>query len=269
VKIFQFSLKDERGWLLLWSAGIVLVVSFIISLYPALGETFGEMIRSFVDKTSMIKGFIGLYAPLMVGRSYFDLWLCMEFFSYFGVLVGFYPVIYATGVISGDLERGTLEMLLAQPVSRRRVLVEKFAALLLILLLLCIVGYASLVGATALWVQERASFLEYAYIFLNNYFLLLALAGISFFCATLLNEQRPALGLSIGVILVSFILNKGLSGAGIALWLARLTPFFYADATKILTTGQIHWGDNLVLAAVGTVFFALALIIFQRKDIAD
>lgn len=267
MKIFRFSLKDERIWLLLWGMGVVVVVSFVVFLYP-LYPFLGEMLKSFADKTSMSKGFIGLYAPLMRGRSYFDLWLCMEFFGYFGVLVGFYPAIYATSAISGEVERKTMEMLLAQPVSRQRVLLEKFTALMLNLLVLCAVGYLALVGAAALWVKEEASFREYFYVFLNNYFLLFALAGFSFFCATLLNEQRAALGLCVAVILVSFILNRGLSAAGVALWLARLTPFYYAEATKILTFGQINWGDNFILAGVGAVFFCAAAVVFQRKDIA-
>jgi ABC-2 type transport system permease protein len=264
LKIFLWSLKDERLWLLVWAGGIIGVVSFIIYLYPLIGE----MMKGFLDKDAIIKALVGRDASLMMDRSYFDVWMCLEFFSYFGILVGAYPLIFASGALSAEMEHGTMEMLLAQPVSRTRVVLEKFAALMVNMLLLCAVGYLAVLAGALLWVDEQASFREYIYIFINNYFLLFSLAAFGFFCCVLINGQRTALGLIIGAAVVSFLVYRALSAAGKALWLTYLTPYRYADATKILATGRFNWDDVIILTLIGLAFLYASVAFFKYKDIA-
>ncbi len=263
MKIFSWSLKDERVWLLVFSAGIVGISAFIIFLYPLIGE----MMKGLLDKEEIIRALVGRDASLMKDRSYFDVWMCLEFFSYFGVLVGVHPLIFATGAVSAEVERRTMELLLAQPVSRTRVLSEKFLALMVNLLVLCVIGYLAVFAGASLWVDEDASFQEYIYILINNYFLLIFIAAFGFFCSVLIDGQRTALSLTLGVIVTSFIVYRALSAVGMAAWLTYLTPYRYADATKILSTGGFNWSDNIILAVAGAAFLAGALILFGRKDI--
>jgi len=51
----------------------------------------------------------------------------------------------------------------------------------------------------------------------------------------------------------------------VAVWLPRLSPYYYADTTKALATGRAAWGDLLVVVAA---FLAGAVAVFRRKDIA-
>ena len=173
MNIFKWSLKDERVWLLVWIAGIIAYSFFVIFFYPLIGE----MMKGLLDKEAIVRAIVGRDAALMMTRSYFDVWMCLEFFSYFGVLFGAYPLIYAAGAISAEVERRSMEMLLAQPISRTRVLLEKFTALMINILILCLVAYLSVLAAASLWVEEQASFHEYIYIFVNNCFLLFFLGA--------------------------------------------------------------------------------------------
>ena len=264
MNVFLWSLKDERRWLVLWSAAAAAVIAFIIALYPA----FGETVDTLVGKPEMLRIFMGRYADLMLERSVFDRWLGLEFFAQFGVLVGLYGLIFASSALAGQLERGTMELLLAQPVSRTRVLLESFAAVAVNLLVICVVSFGALLAAVAIWVDEPGSARTYACVLLNQYGLLLALAAVGFFCAVLVDSQRAALSLSIGVDLLVFVVYKALTVAGVALWLARLSPYYYADATKTLATGRAAWGDLLVLVVVAAAFLAGAVAVFRRKDIA-
>jgi len=263
VKILLWSLKDERRWLALWSAAAAAVVAFIIALYPA----FGDNVDALLGKPELLRIFMGRYAPLMLERSLFDRWLGLEFFAQFGVAVGLYGLIFAASALAGQTERGTMGLLLAQPVSRTRVLLESYGAVAFNLFVICAVSFAALLAAVALWVDEPGSTATYALVLLNQYALLLAIAALGFLCAVAVNGQRAALSLSIGVDLLLFVLYKALSAAGVALWLARLSPYYYADATKTLATGQPAWADILVLLAVAGALLAAALAVFRRKDI--
>lgn len=265
MKIFKWSLKDEMGWLMFWAIGIAGFVTFVIFLYPLVGE----VLRSFLDKEAITKAFMGRYALQMLERSYFDVWLSMEFFAWFGVLLAIYPLIYASNSITREVRDRSLEILLAQPVSRSRVLIEKFLALIVNLAVLCAVGFLALVLAATLWVDESASFVGYSYIFINNFMLLFTIAAFGFFCSVLINDQRAALSLTFGAVMGSFLVYKVLSGVGVALWLTYLTPYRYADATKVLAMGRFNWGDNIVLAIAGAALLTGAVAFFERKDIAS
>lgn len=264
MKIFRWSLKDERLWLFLWSAGIFGIVCFVISLYPLIGD----MMSSLINKDLIIMIFGGRYAPLLKDRSYFDLWLSMEFFGWFGALAGVYPMIFASGSISAEAGRGALEMVLAQPVSRTRVLVEKFLALQVCLLVICAAAFAALVGSAAIWVDEPAYRTAYAWIMLNNYFLLFCLSAFAFLAAVMIDDQRTVLSVTIGAAISSYIVNRTLTSLGVAEWAARLTPFFYADSTGTLATGRPAFADNLVLVVAGLALLGLAIVMFNRKDLA-
>ena len=263
MKVLVWNLRDELRWLLFWLAGTGAWTCFVVALYPAFGEAFADM----VSKVPLMKVFMGQFAYGLMDRSLLNAFLGLEFFSWFGVFVGIYPLIFTSSAIAGEVEGRTMEMLLAQPISRSSVLLGKFAAISINLGVLCAATFFILGAAIAICVQDVVSVREYIYVLFNTYLLLITIAGIGFLCSVLIHSQRAALSVSLGFVLFSFILYEGLSIVGVAQWLTRLSPFYYADATKILATGKPDWGDNAILALVAVAFVSAALALFRRKDI--
>lgn len=264
MKIFLWNLKDELRWVLLWTVLVGSVICFVVGLYPS----FGETLEAFIGKTGLLKIFMGRFAPNMVGQNMFDMWLALQFFIYYGMLAGFYGLIYASNAIAGEVERQTMEMLLVQPVSRWRIILEKFAVVIVNMAVLCTLSFFILVDAISIWVDEIPSYRVYVYVFINKYFLLLVLTAFGFLCSVLVNGQRLAITVSIAALLFTYLVYKSLITANVGLWLARLMPYYYADATKVLNAGKLDWGDNLVLILVTVAFLAAALVLFRWKDIA-
>ena len=71
---------------------------------------------------------------------------------------------------------------------------------------------------------------------------------------------------AVRAMLSSRIIVRDCGALHVAVWLPRLSPYYYADATKTLATGRAAWGDMLV--AVAAAFLAGAVAVFRRKDIA-
>ena len=143
--------------------------------------------------------------------------------------------------------------------------------------MLCTAVFFILLAAIVAWGPVSPSTRKYAYIFLNTYFLLLTIAAFGFLCSVLIRNQRAALSVSGGIVLFGFVVAKVLSflalceensDARVIQWLNRLTPFHYADPIKVLVTGKVDWGDNLILVLVATALLSAALVLFRRKDIA-
>jgi ABC-2 type transport system permease protein len=265
MKILIWTLKDELSWLVFWTIAMGGYMCFSVALYPAFSEMFENMMISI----PMVKVFLGPFAPELMSSSLLDAFLGLEFFAWFGILVSFYPLIYASSTIVGEIERGTMEILLAQPISRSRVFLEKFTVISVNLAGLCTACFVICLVAISVCVSESPSVGRYAYTFLNSYFLLLVIAAFGFLCSVLISNQRSALSVSAGFVLFNFVFYKGLDAMGVAQWLTRLSPFYYADPIKILATGEVHWFNNFVLLLVAAIILSTALVLFQRKDIAS
>ena len=262
-RILEWALRDNGAVLAIWIAGVCIMYMLIVYLFPSLGD----IVDAYMEESALILAMIGKEAEYLESQRIFDMWLTMEIFSWMGVLLSAYVVIYAAGALAGEVESGTMEMLLAQPVRRRAVALGKFIALAVNLAVLPAAAYFSIVLAHMLWVDDSASFAVYAEIFLNNYLLLFCFAGFSFLISAGADEQKKVIGIGMGVALGTFMINMVISIARKWTILARLTPFYYCDASKILHRGGISPQDAAVLFFAGVIFMLLAVRRFESRDI--
>lgn len=263
MKICVWNLKDDWGWLLGCTVVIGIVICFLVSIYPS----YSQMMDDLFKNLPLVQAFMGRFARELISVSLVDAFFTLEFFSWFAVMLSLYPLMDAGSAIAGELEHRTLDVLLAQPISRSRVLLEKFLAISIHLAVLCLASFLILWAALAVWVSESPSIREYALIFLNLYGLLLVITAFGFFCSVLLPTTQTVVAVGFGCILLSFIFHKGLIAFDKTQWLARLTLFYYADPTKILVRGTLDWTDSLVLFVIGGALLVASLILFERKDI--
>lgn len=263
MKICAWNLKDDWGWLLGCTVLIGIVICFLVSLYPSYSQMVGDL---FVN-LPIAKSFMGPFAGELISTSLIDAFFTLEFFSWFGVMLSLYPLMDAGIAIAGEVEHRTLDVLLAQPISRSRVLLEKFLAISIHLAILCLASFLILWAALAVWVSESPSIREYGLVFLNLYGLLLVITAFGFFCSVLLPSTKAVVAVSFGSILLSFVFHRGLSAFDKTQWLARLSLFYYADPTKILVRKSLDWADSMVLIVAGGGLLITSLILFERKDI--
>lgn len=179
-----------------------------------------------------------------------------------------YPVGFAAGAIAGERQRGTLEVLLSRPVSRRS---------LYLTLLVAIVGAAivTAVGMTAGTVAGAALYGvaggldagELAILLLNTVLLLAALGGISLAASASFDRLTPAIGIALAVTLFGYVLEILGTLWPDAAFLQPYSLFHYLRPLEILG-GEAVPGDLLVLAGVLVASTAYGLWRFPRRDLA-
>ncbi|ODR82101.1 ABC transporter permease [Haladaptatus sp. W1] len=193
--------------------------------------------------------------------------LAVELYQFFWLLLlGVYVAYLAGSLIAGDVERDRMDMLLATPVSRSKVLVEKFASLLPTLVILnVIVGivvYGSVVG-----VGESVSLSDLAVVHLLSIPYLLACGGIGLLLSVLFDREDIAQRGGLGAVFALFLLNSVGESADMG-WLGALSPMHYYDPTAILVSGSYDWtGAGILLVGIAALV-SVSLVIFQRRDIA-
>jgi ABC-2 type transport system permease protein len=172
--------------------------------------------------------------------------------------------------IAGELEGGTLELVLTHPVSRSRYLRSWIAILVPGAVA---IAFAYSVGCIVAWELFRPSggrldpwyMLESA---LYTSLLLIAIAGVSLLASARSSERGRALAWAVGLVVGSYAWNFLLSLVSALRPIAHVSPWWYYAPGSLIASGGVPWLDASVLAAIAVVSIAWALRTFVRRDLA-
>lgn len=208
----------------------------------------------------------------------------------------------AAGAIAGEIDRGTMELLLAQPVARSRVILAHFLVDLITIPTLCL----ALWGGTWLgcWMtgpieardaseaklpfparmdpdQLRLDPGAFGAALVNVGALVFAVTGYTIYISSQGRFRVRVLGLAVLVTLLMFLVNVVGQMWDAAAWLRPLTVFYYYQPQQIALVGR--WSVDLgsvwnggrlitipavgVLLAVGAAGYGMALWSFTRRDL--
>jgi Cu-processing system permease protein len=135
--------------------------------------------------------------------------------------------------IVGEIDRGTMALLLAYPVSRSSVLLGKFLGHLAVLAIATVLGYGAAAGALAIahGAADAEALVAFAAMIGSSILLGAAFISVGYLLSTAVRDRGTAAGLAIGVwLLFVVIYDMGLLG----LLVADQGRFLTADALKWL-----------------------------------
>jgi ABC-2 type transport system permease protein len=207
----------------------------------------------------------------------------------------------AAGAVAGEIDRGTMELLLAQPIPRWSVILAHLCVDVVVIPLLSasmLVGTligVRLVGpftadTTALkafpfpvTVDEALFQLDpwaFGPAMWNVAGLLFAISGVTMAISAAGRFRNRVIGVAVLVFLLQFLVNVVGQLLDAVAWMRPLTVFFYFQPQQIALAGTwtvnpaAVWGGGpeavnvlAVLIGVGTLGYALALVMFTRRDL--
>lgn len=260
------ALREQRRSLLLWSTGWVAVVGVYCAAWPAVrdsGTSFDELLQGLpAGIRALVTGPDGQLSLSTAGG-----YLQAELLSVTGpLLVVVLGLLLGSRAGAGEEERGTLELLLAQPVSRRRVLLEQAAAAACGLLLVMVVLAVALLGLGAL-VDLGVTAGQALGVATGLGLLGLEAAALALLVGAATGRAGVAKAVT-GLLAVGCFLVHGLAGSVPALAdLDRLTPFSVLAVHDPLTKGV---SPELVLQlGLPSLAFVLAAdALLRRRDLS-
>ena len=176
-------------------------------------------------------------------------------------------IALAAGAVSvaGEERAGTIGLLLDNPVSRTRVLVQKAASLLLVTAIGFVILWLAGIGAPVILDVEIGSMNVTALVvmmFINALFYGYLAMAISAWTG----RTPIAIGATSAILVVSFIAVGLLPLIESLAEGARAFPWYYFAASDPVMNG-IGWGDAAVLIAGSAAFVALGIIGVNRRDL--
>jgi ABC-2 type transport system permease protein len=184
------------------------------------------------------------------------------------ILTSMFAVGFPAIAVAGERQRGTLEVVLARPLSRPALygtLAAAAVAFIGVAIAALLVG--NVLGCAYAGVLDDIALERLPLLWLNAVLLFAAFATISLAASVSVDRLPPALGVGIGVVVVMYFFDVLGSLWPDAVWLQPYSLFHYLQAREILV-GVTHWRDLAVLAGVVALAAAWALVVFPRRDIA-
>ena len=174
--------------------------------------------------------------------------------------------------VSGQVERGTMEMLLAQPVTRRAVFTTQAVATTMGAAVLCGVLLASVWSAVSFgpWAGkvEPARFVPAV---LNVFGLMVCMAGITAAVSAADSYRWRTIGILCGFYVFSILAKLVGRMSGIFAWVGYLSVFNAYEPQRLVGGTADAWRLLMlydgVLLGVGVLGFVIGGIIFSRRDL--
>ena len=257
--IWTKTLWDQRRTLIGWAIGFALVSLVYGGFYPfAATPEYGELIESLPPGISEAFG----WDDIASAHGYMGS-------TVFGILGPVLALVMAIGLgaraIAGSEEDGSLELLIAHPVSRMRVVLQKTAALgvaalgagiMVFLAILAIRGPIDLDLPISHIAAASFNLALFGFLFGTVAILIGAITG----------RKGLAVGATAGIAVIAFLANGLAPQVDALAWLQNVSPFYWANGTDTLRDG-IDPLMSLLLAGVAALAVATAVFTFDRRDV--
>lgn len=244
--VIAFGLGAFAAMVVLIAPGILGEVdmeALLAQMPPALVETMG------LAQMGTLEGFLAL-------ELYQFVWI---------IGLGAYVAYAAAGTIAGDIETNRMDMLLAGPISRRRLLLEKFLALLTPIFVVNVVVFW-VVYAGSLFIDDPLAVADLVAVHALSIPYLLACGAFGMLVSVVAPRRYVAEGVAAGAIIGTFLLESVVSTTDVS-WLGGIAPMRYYDPLSILTTSEYDLAGAGVLLGAAFVLLIAGIRVFEEADV--
>tara|TARA_Y100000741_G_C18192801_1_gene534278 strand:+ start:119 stop:913 length:795 start_codon:yes stop_codon:yes gene_type:complete len=255
--IYFRNIWDRRKSLTIWTIVLSLLAMLIISMYDSVGREAAKLFENSNNFTAFFGGDVDTSSPAG--------WLGFELYAIFlPICLAIITIGIGASTIGSEEESGTLELLLASPINRSRIIIEKAMMLVTVAVIIPVIIFLTVCLSNSLFI--------FGIDLINVFFCTIALSlfGIYFgFFALAMQSltKRRGLGMSITGFYVgaSYFMNTLYT-----IWdsiepMKFLSPFYYYDGNMLLQ-GSVEPINIIILTGGVLLFFLAAYFSFMNRD---
>lgn len=223
------------------------MATMIETLPPMMRELYGG-----IGDMTTLQGWIKHYS--------FGGWLHLPMLIFTGM--------YVAGMVTREMDRRTMEFLLAQPVARWQVILSRWYSLVAAL---AVLNISMVIGVVAgvLVTGNAPDTGAYLIAGTNGALLYLAVGSLLLPVSLCFDEYGTGLAVVLGGAVGSYMLHAaGAEASGMLAQIRKVLPYALFSPSEIIGQGIVPVGDLAILALVAAAGLGLAILLFQRKQIA-
>jgi ABC-2 type transport system permease protein len=248
---------QSRG-VLIWGAALGLYSAAMVASFTSIegsAEQLNQLMEVYPKGMMEAFGITDLGDPANYVHS--------QVFGLAPLALSFFPIMALAGAIAGAEERGTIDVLLGNPLPRWQLVAGNFVATALSLL-----AIASIVGlltwGTAVLVDVELSLRQVAEAVLNLWPVCLLFGGVALLCSALFHRRGFAIAVPAFLLFGMYLIDT-VGRASEDLEDLRPVSVFYYYGSAI--ENGIDWSDFAAITLVAISLALLAALVFRRRDI--
>lgn len=257
---FKVNLKNFMIWLLVLM-GIFLVVFLI---YPSIIESdsikeMDQLMEMFPD--AMLKAFNMDLSSLTSAYG----WLKSEGFVFVLLIIGCYAGILGTNILLKEESDKTIEYLHSVPVKRRDIVLKK--ALVGIVLIVFMTILLAIFNDIGLSFSGEFNQKQYLLLSITPIFSSLVIFSFCMFLSTFTHKTKKMLGVSLGIVFLSYILQMLSFLSEAVSWLKYLSVFTLSDIRNVIAKSAIDPVMVVISIGLTCLFLILTIVRYNRKEL--
>ena len=262
--IFRSSLQLRRTSLLWYSFGLALYGWFIVAFFPLVEDNleYMEVFETvFTDEMLALFGGAGLNFGTLGG------FLSIEYLSLIWVfIVGAAVITFAAGALGGAVDDGTMELTLAQPVSRMQVVLARYLALV------AYAGVLNLVTVATIYLPGLLHGVDVApdamgLLFVIGWLMTMAIGGFAYAVAALSSGGGRTIAISLGALAAMWLADVLGNISERFDWLSDFTLFHYWKPDIVIDDVTVAAEAWAIFGITALLFFVVAVWAFRRRDV--
>jgi len=242
------------------AAGLSVLAGLYVSMYPTVSA--GVDLDAYVENLPpAVRAAFGIQSLGTI-----EGFLAAELYAFGWVLLlGLYLAYAAASLVAGDVEDGRIDLLLSLPVSRRRLLLETFASILVPIAVVNVV-VPPVVYAGVLAVGESIAVADLLAVHLLSVPYLLTTAAIGLAASVAFDRASVAQRVAVGIVFGLFLVESVTTETDVS-WLGAISPTRYYDPTAVLVGSEWDLAGAGLLAVAAAVVVVASNEYFRRKDV--
>lgn len=264
--LLEKTLRETWLVIALTCAGLALVLALLVQILPQFQEGLNDMLLQVPFLQRLLSGLVGIdvSAGLAPGMLLVVAWSHPIVLA----IVWGFELVLATRVPSGEIERGTIDVLLGWPVSRQAVYLAETLVLVAGGALLLSSGFLGFqLSARTLPAELRPELGRTLCTLANLFAVFLAVGGTAQCIAAACDRRGRALGIGLAFLLASYLLQFLSTLWEPARRVVAVSFAHYYQPAQVMLEGKQPWGDCLVLALWGLAFWSLGLVVWCRRSV--
>jgi ABC-2 type transport system permease protein len=263
--VLRRDLTDRWRGIAVWSVGAALIALVYILFYPTIHQS-GAGIQAMLDTMpkAFRDAFLGSGVDFLSPTGY----LGTELFSILApALMLVMGILAGSRALAREEENGTIDLLLATPIRRRRVAAEKAVGAQVPLFLVAAFLWAvvALVGPSQ---GLSVNLGTLAVALLAVALLAVSFSMVAFLVASATGSSALGGGVAGGLAVLAYVLNVfGSLVSSLTGFANTVSPFHWVGGAGVLATG-VDWPGMVALLVCPVVLLGVAILLYERRDLA-
>ena len=257
-------LKYNFKSFLIWTIITLVIFLVVFLVYPSITNS---------DNIKMMDEMMKLFPPEVLKAFNMDIasidtaygWLKTEGYIFVLLITGCYGAILGTNILLKEENDKTIEYLNSLPIKRNNIVISKtIVGLIYIILLITLLGIFNYIGLSLSGDFDKK---QYLLLSMTPLFPTILTYFICLFLSTLTHKSKKMLGVSLGFVLISYILQTISTISESVEFLKYFSVFTLADTRNIITKTTLNPTMILITIVLSSIFFILTIINYNKKEL--